>query len=124
MTTLHTRHERLRRHLDRMAEALIRTALLADPRIQEGTVLTVGPPAYRRLDCAGRALAYVRSRPRRAAVRVDLSGLWRIPKPSPLQIPSATGAALLVGAYDEVDLAVAFLLDAIRRSQPSPREAA
>ena len=35
--------------------------------ISEGTVMTPGPPPYRRLDCGGRALAYIRERPRKRA---------------------------------------------------------
>lgn len=64
--------------LDALMEALIQAVLDAGLDaglgITEGRVATVGPPPYRRLDCDGRALAYMRIRARAGAVRIDLGG--------------------------------------------------
>jgi hypothetical protein len=103
--------------LDRMADHLVARALAAHADIQEGEVLTVGPPAYRRLDCDGRALAYIRTRPRRAAVRVDLSGLWIPPSSNPLTVASATGAAFMLRAYPDIDIALAALVESIESTR-------
>ncbi len=76
--------------------------------VTEGRVLTVGPPPYRRLDCDGRALAYVRVRRRQGIVRIDVSSLWNAERASSrLRIPTASGAATLALKSD-VDLDDAF----------------
>ncbi len=77
--------------------------------IREGIVMTVGPIPYRRLDCDGRALAYVRTRPKKDAVRVDVPGLWHTPATSKLQIRASAGRALLVRSDDEVREVVRYL---------------
>ena len=93
--TKHT--DNMSTQFDALAEELIRAVLAAAPGlIREGTVMTPGPPPYRRLDCRGRALAYVRSRPRKRGVRVDISGLWDVDKRSRIEIPASTGSATLL----------------------------
>jgi hypothetical protein len=77
--------------------------------IREGVVMTVGPIPYRRLDCDGRALAYVRMRPKKEAVRVDVPGLWHTPPTSKLQIRASAGRALLVRSDEEVREVVRYL---------------
>jgi hypothetical protein len=64
--------------LEGLREVLIQEAVRTGV-VSEGIVMTEGPPAYRRLDADKRALAYVRVRSRRVAVRVDVSGLWALP---------------------------------------------
>src|SRR5205085_5175793 len=78
--------------------------------VREGIVMTIGPRPYRRLDCDGCALAYVRTRPRKNAVRVDISGLWLARQPSRLMVPNSGGAATLLirGENDRLE-AVAFI---------------
>lgn len=86
----------------------------------EGRVLSSGPPPYRRLDCDGRALAYIRARPRKRGIRVDISGLWRPPRTSRIRVPTATCAAsLLVKNEADVVDAVRFLESTIRRTRRS-----
>ena len=92
----------------RLVDAVLALEL---PDLEEGEVLSGGPPPYRRLDCDGRALAYIRPRPRKRAVRVDITGLWRAPRSSPIATPNAGGAAsLLVGNEGDLHDAVRFIL--------------
>jgi hypothetical protein len=78
----------------------------------------VGPPPYRRLDCDGRALAYVRARPRKHAVRIDISGLW-VPVAAPrIRVASSSGSAtLLVRDVDELEEAVRVLCETVERTR-------
>jgi len=105
--------------LRRLAGELIAAALEAGVSgLTEGTVLSSGPAPYRRLDCDGRALAYIRPRPRKKAVRVDITGLWRAPRGSKLRLPSAGGAAaLLLKSEVEVYEAVRFLVQTVERTR-------
>lgn len=114
----------MRAQLELMMETLVTEAITRHPDIEEGRVLTVGPPAYRRLDCDGRALAYLRARPRRAAVRLDVSGLWLPPWESPLAIPSSMGATLLLHHRGDVARGLDALFDAVARTQALERRAA
>ncbi|MCK6551771.1 hypothetical protein L6R52_38410 [Myxococcota bacterium] len=106
-----------------IADEIVRGTLAPD--IREGVVMTVGPVPYRRLDCDGRALAYVKTRPKKRAVRIDVSGLWLAPQGSRLRIRSSTGAALMVTCEDDVGEAIAFLKQTVeltrtrRRRSPS-----
>lgn len=104
--------------LERLAAKLIEATLAASSDdIVEGHVQTTGPAPYRRLDCGGRALAYIRARPRKKAVRVDVTGLWRTPA-SRLQLPNAGGAAsLLLKSEVEVYEAVRFLVSTVERTR-------
>lgn len=115
------REERIRRLLDQLRDELIERIRTAIPAVEEGQVMTVGPPPYKRLDCDGRALAYLRSRPRKVSVRMDLSGLWVVEGPSPLQIPSAAGAALLVRTYKDIEPAIEFVASVIDTTRKAER---
>ena len=68
----------IQKNLEELRTQLIAKLLESSTDLSEGTVMTMGPPPYRRIDCNGRAVAYVRTRPRKQAVRVDISGLWVI----------------------------------------------
>ncbi len=125
-------HQDLVHDLEKLASQLI--ALVVDHvgGVREGTVMTVGPAPYRRLDADGRALAYVRVRPRKRAVRVDVSGLWKASSPSRLRSASAGGTAtLLVRGPGDLREAARFLAesvaetrsDSVRRSEALPRAA-
>ena len=118
------RDDRIRQLLDRLADQLIERILDSQPSIREGRVMTVGPPPYRRLDCDARALAYIRSRPRKVAVRVDISGLWVVSARCPLQISSASGAALLLRSYRDIQPAVDFLDQIVAATRAAERSAA
>lgn len=109
-----------------LAEELIQELTLVSPDVREGTVMTMGPVPYRRLDCDRRALAYVRARPRKGMVRVDISGLWLLPRDSPLATSSsgATKTLVLRCAADKTE-AISFLLaivEATRVQQARIRE--
>lgn len=123
-TPANHRRTRMRTQLERMMDALVTEARVRLPDLEEGRVMTVGPPPYRRLDCDGRALAYLRARPRRVAVRLDISGLWLPPRTSPLLIPSSVGAALLLERRDDVELAVVALVESVERTRAYERRAA
>jgi len=109
--------------LEVLAEEVIRRILAApDLPVSEGTVMSLGPPPYRRIDCCGRALVYVRVRPRKSAVRVDLSGLWEVVAECALRVPGATGSAsLLVREAREIDELIAFLRAAVNRTRTKRR---
>lgn len=113
MFHVNDRHERIRILLEHLADRFVIRLTELEPSVTEGAVMTSGPPPYRRLDCDHRALVYVRCRPRKVAVRMDLSGLWRIPEPSPLRVPSASGATLMIRAYPDVEEAVAYVRKAL-----------
>ncbi len=112
--------------LQRLANELVNAALEAGvPGLEEGTVLSSGPAPYRRLDCDGRALAYIRVRPRKRAVRVDVTGLWQAPRSSRLRLPNAGGAAsLLLRSEVEVYEAVRFLAATVERTRRAEQSAA
>ena len=107
-----------------LEERLLAQVLALDVAgLTEGQVLSAGPPPYRRIDCDGRALAYVRARPRKRGIRVDISGLWQPPRAARIRIPSATCAAsLLIRNEADVVDAVRFIESTIRRTRK--REAA
>jgi hypothetical protein len=106
--------ERLTKLEQLFFEELTRNAI----GIREGEVMTMGPAPYRRLDCDGRALAYVRRRPRKELLRIDLSGLWLTPKQTNLRIASA-GAVASLAVRCEADCreAVEFIRAAVLRTR-------
>ena len=122
-------YEEQNRDLHQWMNEIVRIVTHSGERIFEGIVMTPGPPPYRRLDCDGRALAYLRLRSRKGGIRIDISGLWVPPRRSALSIPTASGAAsLMVRQQDEIGEAVAFLFEtvqttrqAIRAQASSPR---
>jgi hypothetical protein len=85
-----------------LADRLIISLVSSSLGIREGAVMSLaGSPPYRRLDCDGKALCYIRCRPMKRAVRVDLSGLWCRP---------ASGAAtLMLASFEEVEDAARYL---------------
>ncbi len=84
-------HE-LRAFLEALANQLVDGASELGLHIKEGVVMTYGPAPYRRLDCDGRALAYIRVRPRKLAVRVDITGLWIVERDNALRRASAASS--------------------------------
>lgn len=115
----------IRRHLIDLAGRFIKE-VLADPDlgVYEGVVMTVGPPPYRRLDCDGRALAYVRVRPRKRAVRVDVTGLWVVPAVRRCRIANAGGAAtFLLRTQLDCDEIARVLVETVRRTRRAEAEA-
>lgn len=86
-------YDRHREPLERVAEHLIRFLTGSGIGVREGQVMTPGPPPYRRLDCDARALCYVRVRPKKRGVRVDLSGLWHLAGEHRFRVPGSSGMA-------------------------------
>ena len=110
--------------LDTLADDLINVVTDdSTHRIREGTVMTMGPPPYRRLDCGGRALAYVRSRPRKGAVRVDISGLWVKARASYLEVRGSSGSVSLMLRCDEdIEEAASYLGEIVAHTRRLERE--
>lgn len=106
--------------LQNLLEVIIREITTDGLQVTEGRVMTVGPPPYRRLDCDGRALAYLRRRSRKRAVRIDVSGLWAAERPSRIRIPTSSGSAtLMVRTADDLEEAISFLRDTVERTRRS-----
>lgn len=92
-----------------------------DPDAIEGRVMSESPPPYRRIDLNGRALAYVRARPTRAAVRIDVTHLVRGDTPCALKAETAPGSAcLFVRTQADVEEAIRFLHESVQRTR-APR---
>ncbi len=109
--------------LDALLSEVIRELLDAELDIREGVVMTTGDAAYRRLDCDQRALAYLRTRPKKRAVRIDVTGLWKTPRTTKLRVPNAGGAAtLLVHTRAEARIAIRFLKETVIRTRGLPIE--
>jgi hypothetical protein len=91
------------------------------PGVTEGQVLTVGPPPYRRLDCDGRALAYVSMCPpptRQEIVQIDVLGLWKIACPPRLRLPTADSLGpLVLKNFDDLEEALEFLNQVISKTR-------
>lgn len=108
--------QELERRLEALAERLIREVEVRVPSVSEGEVVTIaGPPSYRRLDCRGRAIAYVRVRPKKRLVRVDLTGRCRPPAASPLALRSSAAFTLAVRSELDIPDAVDFLARTVAR---------
>jgi hypothetical protein len=104
--------------LEDILSEVIRALVEANLDIQEGKVMTTKEASYRRLDCDQRALAYLRARPKKKAVRIDVTGLWKTPRSSKLRIPNAGGAAtLLVRTQAEARAAVKFLKETVEKTR-------
>lgn len=114
--------EELRTWLEETLAGIIRELEDAELGIREGKVMTSGEAPYRRLDCDGRAIAYLRSRPKKRAVRVDVTGLWKTPRSSKIRVPNAGGAAtLLIRTSGDARLAVRFLRATVERTRARRR---
>lgn len=110
--------EELKTWLEETLTGLIQELEDAELDIREGKVMTSGEAPYRRLDCDGRALAYLRARPKKRAVRIDVTGLWKTPRSSKIRVPNAGGAAtLLIRSSAEARLAVRFLKTTVERTR-------
>lgn len=105
--------------LRRLEDALLEGIRALEPSAREGAVRGRQPPPYRRVDCDGRALAYLRPRRRGArGVRIDLSGLWVRPRGSPLEIHGRSGSAsLLVTQPEHVEEAARFIAEAVTHTR-------
>jgi hypothetical protein len=104
--------------LESLADELILELGSVAPFVHEGTVMTMGPAPYRRIDCDRRALAYVRARPRKGMVRVDLSGLWVVPRESRLlERSSGACACLVLKTREDKREAISFLLAAVEMTR-------
>lgn len=100
-----------------LSHHLIQRAHLTGLGIHEGLIRSKVQP-YRRLDCAGRALAYLRPRPRSRGLRVDIPGTWRPPGECELSVNGANAAAsLLIREFSELDRAVEFLRETVKRTR-------
>lgn len=108
----------IKRSLTALADLLIDRAFNGPHNIVEGVVTTMSRRPYRRLDCDDRALAYIRVRPRRGHIRVDITGLWIAPRYSRLRVPGAGGTIVLVG-YNEADMEeiAVYLDETVRRTR-------
>ena len=90
--------------------------------------MTMGPPPYRRIDCNGRAVAYIRTRPRKQAVRVDISGLWVIcPKTREhldrIMVRSATGSvSLLIKSKADIEASIQLIVNTVLHTQKLERD--
>lgn len=77
-------------------------------------------PPYQRIDCDNRALAYVRVRPRKKIVRIELAGKWKVPRASPLMIDSKGGPPVLALRWPkDQEEAIAFLTEVIIETRAS-----
>ena len=104
----------LRRDLTHLEDLVVTALSSTNLGIYEGHVMTVGPPPYRRLDCRRRALAYLRLRLKKGALRIDVSGLWPIPRSSKIEVPSASGGkTLMVRTRDDATEAIEFLKEVV-----------
>jgi hypothetical protein len=91
---------------------------IEDLGIHEGAVRTARQPSYRRIDCDGRALAYIRVRPKHRCVRVDVSPLWSLPRRSRLEHPRALGrGVLLLRDLDDLAEAIRCLSETVRNTR-------
>src|SRR5262245_32708257 len=100
----------LKASLCRLADTLV-AAATQGTGIYEGVVTSMTRMPYRRLDFDGRALAYIRCRPRKNALRIDVPGAWITPKTSRLAVPGAIAAnALAVSCEADAIEAAAVLI--------------
>lgn len=78
--------------LHRLVEAFVIAMIGTDLGITEGLVRSQRDPApYRRFDCDRRALLYLRVRPKKDLVRIDLAGHWLAPTRNPLSLGRSRG---------------------------------
>lgn len=107
--------DEIRAYLNPLCDDLIAELCGRPLGITEGKVMSPGVPPYRRLDCDARALCYVRVRPKKRAVRVDVSGLWVRAGECDLWVPGSSGnASYMVRDTMQVDRLVAYLCATVR----------
>lgn len=118
----------IQRNLEELRTQLIAKLLESSTQLSEGIVMTMGPPPYRRIDCNGRAVAYIRTRPRKQAVRVDISGLWVIcPKTREhldrIMVRSATGSvSLLIKSKADIEASIQLIVNTVLHTQKLERD--
>lgn len=106
-----------RMRIRELTQAFVTRLQNAFPEIYEGAVMSAGQP-YRRMDCDMRALAYLRERPRRNGLRIDVSGLWYPRGLCALSIPGSVGSAsLMVHSEEEIEPAIWFLVETVQHSR-------
>lgn len=119
--------------IEALAERFVSATLIAVGGATEGVVMgaaaTDGHAPYRRLDCDGRALAYVRARAKKRLVRVDISGLWTAPTDvgracSPLFVPAATGISIAIRSDADLKEAVVFMHAVVETTRAAKRDPA
>jgi hypothetical protein len=118
MTSLRIRARTIEQYVTDLAEMVV--AIATDPKLAIGEGQVRSPKAaapYRRLDCERRALAYVRARPKKRIVRIDISCLWTLPHESSLRKPSATSVALEVTSEKEAREAAEYLQAIVRHTR-------
>lgn len=71
---------------------------------------------YRRLNCGRPAVAYIRPRPTKGLVRVEVTGAWRAPDACTLEVPGSVGRTLEVRVRSDIDIAVDFIVSAVART--------
>jgi hypothetical protein len=106
----------LRRTLFSLADGLM-DRMLASGMISEGVITTMARRPYRRLDCDGRALAFVRVQPKKREIRVEITDQWVISPVSRLRAPAARGIALIARTDQDIIEIAAYLHDTIRRTR-------
>lgn len=103
-----------REQLEPIAEHLVQRLVSSGVGLREGEVMSPGPAPYRRVDGDSRALVYVRIRPKKRAVRVDLSGLWCIAGECRFRVPGSTGmASFLISELSHADELARYLVDVV-----------
>lgn len=103
-----------RERLEPVAERLVQSLVSSGLGLREGEVMSPGPAPYRRVDGDARALVYVRVRPKKRAVRVDLSGLWCIAGECRFRIPGSTGmASFLISELEHAEELARYLIDVV-----------
>src|ERR1044071_1814448 len=116
--TSRMRSNDLHTSLDSLADHLIHDLTKGPSPIREGIVMTMGNVPYRRLDCDGRALAYVRTRRRKNMIRVDISGLWAAPRKPESAIPGSQGTiSFAVRTENDRVAAVGYLTEVVTHTR-------
>jgi hypothetical protein len=100
------------RQLEEIQAELINGLLVAQIGIVEGEVRTMGQPPYRRFDCDRRALAYLRVRPKKDFLRLDLGGSWIALPPSRLGLRGSQGV-LTLREPEDVPVATELLIQTV-----------
>lgn len=108
----------IKKRLASLVDTLI-AAALGGGAIFEGVVTSMHRPPYRRLDCDGRALAYIRTRPYKNELRVDVTGMWLLAKRKSRLRVHAPGGMMALVAHDELEVAeiAAYLNETVARTR-------
>lgn len=105
--------------LESLARAFVEALYAAKLGAIEGTVRSQQDEApYRRFDCDHRALLYLRLRPKKDLVRIDIAGHWLAPPRTRLTLGSSRGVLVLKTPSD-----VATAVEVVARTVADTREA-